>query len=91
MTVSACYGSNLFNLCISLGLPWLVAHVLTGQPIQPSNRRLVAASSLIVLLTIFVAACLLYNGMVLRRSLGAVFLVVYALTMMSVGTVLLVP
>ena len=89
MTVSACFGTNIFNLCVSLSLPWLVSHVLTGQPVRLTNRKLLAASSLALLLAVAVGGSIACHRMVLRRSLGVAFLSIYAVAM-TVGTAFLV-
>ena len=91
MTVAASFGSNLFNLCISLSLPWLFSYLSTGQPVILSNQRLIAAATLTLLLALFIAISIFYHGMLLRRSLGAIFIVVYVATMTSVGVMLLMP
>jgi Ca2+/Na+ antiporter len=76
MAVSNALGSNIFNICMALGVPWLLSTAIDANIIVESK-------SLVYTTLILVGALLLYGSMLivgnfhLRTVAGAILIVCY--------------
>ena len=76
MAVANAVGSNIFDILIGLGLPWLIALVFLGQSVQVGTEGLLTSTVLLV------GTVLLLTGMVavgrgLGRAKGGILLACY--------------
>lgn len=55
MAISACLGSQVINICLGLGMPWLIATLLGKTvPLSPTNWFIHEANILLMLSVVFV-------------------------------------
>lgn len=76
MAVANAIGSNIFDILIGLGLPWLVAMSLQGQPIQVATGDLFN-SALVLLGTVVILYTFLVTGRELNRVEGYILVGIY--------------
>ncbi|XP_046350106.2 sodium/potassium/calcium exchanger 3-like [Haliotis rufescens] len=83
MAVSNSIGSNVFDILICLGLPWLLqtAAVTPGESLSISSSGLVYSSLTLLGTVVFLIVSLTINGWRLNKPLGVVYLVVYVIVM----------
>ena len=76
MAVSNALGSNTFNLCICLGLPWFIYPFVYGEPYEALHDYSVVfdTSLLAVVLLVYVAVLVAYDY-TLHAPMGYVFAV----------------
>lgn len=81
MAVSNSIGSNVFDILICLGLPWLLqtAAVTPGESLSISSSGLVYSSLTLLGTVVFLIVSLTINGWRLNKPLGVVYLVVYVI------------
>ncbi|XP_046573406.1 sodium/potassium/calcium exchanger 3-like [Haliotis rubra] len=79
MAVSNSIGSNVFDILICLGLPWLLqtAAVTPGESLSISSSGLVYSSLTLLGTVVFLILSLTINSWRLNKPLGVVYLVVY--------------
>jgi len=77
MAVSNAVGSNIFDVLIGLGLPWLIALTLLSRQVLVDNNGL-WTSTILLLGTVFLLTGLVAVGRGLGRAKGALLLTVYA-------------
>ncbi len=78
MAVANAVGSNIFDITVGLGLPWLLVLVLGGGEIAIGSDGL-WESALILLGTVFVLLVFLTTNRELSRLEGAILVVLYAI------------
>lgn len=80
MAVSNSIGSNVFDILICLGLPWLIetAAVNSGDHVTINSSGLLYSSLTLLATVIFLLVAISINKWRLTPALGVVFLVVYA-------------
>lgn len=64
MAISACLGSQVINICLGLGLPWLITLLLgfKTQAVSPQNSSIVKEGCALLLLAIVVSVLTLAGG-----------------------------
>ncbi|MCA9969424.1 MAG: calcium/sodium antiporter [Anaerolineales bacterium] len=77
MAVSNAVGSNIFDISIGLGLPWLIMLLTQGGTIAVGTADL-ASSTLVLLATVVILFVFLSTGQRLSRAEGGVLLLLYA-------------
>lgn len=77
MAVSNAVGSNIFDITVGLGLPWLIVLLLRPGEIAIGNEGL-WTSALILLGTVFVLLVFLATNKLLSRIEGMILVVLYA-------------
>lgn len=83
MAVSNAVGSNVFDILIGLGVPWLItigfreAGVLSGSSVISVGTKGLWSSICILLGTVFILFAFLYTGRELTRKEGAVLVFMY--------------
>ncbi|MCA9975717.1 MAG: hypothetical protein KC413_08195, partial [Anaerolineales bacterium] len=77
MAISNAVGSNIFDISIGLGLPWLLILIFQGGPIAVGTADL-TSSTMVLLSTVVVLFVFLSTGQQLSRREGAVLLLLYA-------------
>ena len=75
MAIANVLGSNVFNIFLGLGLPWLVKALLDHEPVQLPEQSIILSTLLLLLYVIFFIAVFKYNNWVLKPGVGVVFLV----------------
>ena len=70
MAVANAIGSNIFDILVGLGLPWLVALTLLGRPFIAVGTHDLFLSVLILMATVVVLFIFLYTGRLLSRKEG---------------------
>lgn len=75
MAVANVLGSNVFNILLGLGLPWMVRALIDGHPvILPAEEEIVQPVLVLLIYLAFfigVIACLKWT---LTKTLGAIFI-----------------
>lgn len=79
MAVANAIGSNIFDVLVGLGLPWLVALTLLGRPFVAVGTHDLLLSVLILIGTVVVLFAFLYTGRLLSRKEGWALLGCYGL------------
>ena len=77
MAVANAVGSNIFDILIGCGLPWLIALVALGREVHVGVDGL-WKSTVMLLGTVLLLAVFLFTGRKLSRIEGAILLAVYA-------------
>jgi sodium/potassium/calcium exchanger 2 len=77
MAVSSSIGSNIFDVCVGLPVPWLLFIVIVGEPVQVSSDGV--ALSIFVLLGMLAAtvAIIMASNWALTKTLGYSMFVLY--------------
>ncbi|HSH01581.1 MAG TPA: calcium/sodium antiporter [Anaerolineae bacterium] len=76
MAVSNAVGSNIFDILIGLGLPWLLVLVFQQEPIEVGTADL-WSSTLVLLGTVLILFVFLWTGRELTRVEGAILVGIY--------------
>jgi K+-dependent Na+/Ca+ exchanger-like protein len=77
MAVSNAVGSNIFDILIGLGLPWIIALTLLSRQVAVDNNGL-WTSTILLLGTVLLLTGLVALGRGLGRAKGALLVAVYA-------------
>ena len=88
MAVANAVGSNIFDILIGLGLPWLIGITLLGKGTILVGTGSLLSSAVLLLATVFILYIFLYTGRELSRTEGYILVglyVVYVLYMWLVG------
>lgn len=78
MAVANAVGSNIFDILVGLGLPWLLALALLGDPFVAVGTHGLLLSVFILLLTVLILFVFLYTDRLLTRKEGIGLLGLYA-------------
>ncbi|MBN1218216.1 MAG: calcium/sodium antiporter [Anaerolineae bacterium] len=78
MAIANAVGSNIFNILVGLGLPWLIAILLRGTTV-PVGAENLWLSAVILLVTVIVLFVFLSTGRLLSRREGWVLVGVYTI------------
>lgn len=72
-------GSNIFNILLGLGLPWLLRVLVDGKPfpLPPGEDVVQPTAVLLLYLAVFIGAMAI-SGWRLTRRLGVAFLAAHA-------------
>ncbi|MBN1991627.1 MAG: calcium/sodium antiporter [Anaerolineae bacterium] len=76
MAIANAVGSNIFDILVGLGLPWLIALLIRGKTIMVGTENL-WLSTIILLGTVVVLFAFLSTGRLLSRKEGWALVVVY--------------
>jgi K+-dependent Na+/Ca+ exchanger-like protein len=76
MAVSNAVGSNIFDITVGLGIPWLIILLVKGETILVSTGDL-WSSTFVLLFTVVILFVFLSTGRVLSRLEGAILLGMY--------------
>ncbi|KAK3595307.1 hypothetical protein CHS0354_004456 [Potamilus streckersoni] len=78
MAVSNAVGSNVFDILICLGLPWLLQSIMNhGDPVQVFSGGLLYATLTLLTTVVFLLAATHINGWKLTKKYGIVLMVAY--------------
>lgn len=76
MAISNAVGSNIFDIAVGLGLPWLIVLLVQGGSLPVGNENL-WISTLVLLGTVVLLFVFLSTGRVLSRREGGVLVLIY--------------
>ncbi len=79
MAVSNAVGSNIFDIFIGLGLPWLLKTVLYNQNIATNKEGLEVAVGLLLGSVLLILFALMYKKWTLNKGLGYALILLYIL------------
>ncbi len=79
MAVSNAIGSNIFDIFIGLGLPWLLKSIITNDSIATSTEGLGVAVGLLLGSILLILFALMYKKWTLTKGLGYVLILLYIL------------
>ena len=79
MAVANAVGSNIFDILIGLGLPWLIALTLLGRPFVQVDTHGLLLSVFILMGTVMVLFAFLYTDRLLSKREGWILLSIYVL------------
>jgi K+-dependent Na+/Ca+ exchanger-like protein len=79
MAVSNAVGSNIFDIFIGLGLPWLLKSIIFGQNINTSTDGLGVAVGLLLGSVLLILFALMYKKWTLNKGLGYTLVLLYIL------------
>jgi len=79
MAVSSSIGSNIFDVCVGLPIPWLLFMAVYNEPVGVSSDGI--AISIFILLTMLAStvAIIMFNGWALTKGLGYTMFALYFL------------
>ena len=84
MAVANAVGSNVFDIQIGLGLPWLIAVVYTGRSIGVASENLISSALLLFATVISLLVILIARRWRLGRYAGAFLVVLYLAYILAV-------
>lgn len=80
MAVSNALGSNIFDILVALGLPWLLEAAITaGRPVVVESNTIGIDSALCFLCLAIFLISVRFNKWKLNKTLGIIYCVIYAL------------
>lgn len=79
MAVSNAIGSNIFDIFIGLGLPWLIKSLILNSSIETSTEGLGVAVGLLLGSILLILFALMYKKWTLTKGLGYVLILLYIL------------
>jgi K+-dependent Na+/Ca+ exchanger-like protein len=79
MAISNAVGSNVFNVLVGLGLPWLLVILATNSSIETNihNGNLLSAMGLLLSSVIMILGVLMFNKWKMGKNVGALLIFVY--------------
>jgi len=77
MAVSNAIGSNVFDILLGLGLPWLLSGIIYGDAIIVDDESLMPLSLILVGTLVAVYAVTLISGFALTKPVGLIFFSFY--------------
>ncbi len=83
MAVSNAVGSNIFDIGVGLGLPWLIVTVATGNAVRVETTELMASTALLFGSIVVVVLLLLWCRWELGRRSGAFLIALYVAYVVS--------
>jgi len=79
MAVSNAIGSNIFDIFLGLGVPWLLQSILTQQPILTNIDGLGVSVGLLLGSIFIILAALIYKKWILTKGVGYILVLLYIL------------
>ena len=79
MAVSNAIGSNIFDIFLGLGLPWLLKSILTQQPILTNIDGLGVSVGLLLGSILVILVALMYKKWILTKGFGYILVLLYIL------------
>jgi len=79
MAVSNAIGSNIFDILIGLGLPWLLIMLFTNDEINTSTNDLIESVVLLIVSVVFIFLVLLLGKWKMSRKTGFILVTLYVL------------
>jgi len=79
MAVSNAIGSNIFDILIGLGLPWLLILLFTNDEINTSTNDLIESVVLLIISVVFIFLVLLLGKWKMSRKTGFVLVALYVI------------
>lgn len=76
MAVSNAVGSNIFDILVGLGLPWIIAIIILGEKVRVGTGDL-WSSTIVLLSTVVLLFIFLTSGRILSRKEGWLLLAAY--------------
>ena len=83
MAVSNAVGSNIFDILVGLGLPWLIYTIYSGQMISGDTSELTISISLLFVSVIFIFLALAIRRWVVGPQIGYFLIILYMLYVIS--------
>ena len=78
MAVSNAYGSNIFDILIGMGLPFVIKTSIVEGSFPVATHGLVDAGVILVGLLVLYGVLLVSSGMRVTKMAGSLFLLLYA-------------
>ncbi|KAL0234166.1 hypothetical protein PCE1_001204 [Barthelona sp. PCE] len=79
MAVSNGMGSNVFNILVGCGAPWLVTIIVSGKYVDVDSNELIFAVIVLMTVMILILFIFLLNGFRLTPKIGTLFVIMYIL------------
>eukprot|EP00808_Paulinella_micropora_P004974 g78400.t1 len=79
MAVANAIGSNVFDICIGLALPWIIKTLYTGEPICVFTAQLTISIIILFATVVVVLVVLYWAKWHLNKQVGAAFMFSYGL------------
>jgi Ca2+/Na+ antiporter len=77
MAMNNAIGSNIFNVLICMGMPWLIRIVMDKGSIPVQSNSLIYSILMLIISTIFLYAMLAFNGFNFDRKIGVILFIAY--------------
>ena len=78
MAVANVLGSNVFNILLGLGLPWLCRALADGKPLElPEDEDIVLPVIVLLLYLVFFISVIALQKWKLSKTLGVVFIIAH--------------
>ncbi|XP_013382398.1 sodium/potassium/calcium exchanger 3 [Lingula anatina] len=82
MAISNSVGSNIFDILLCLGLPWMIECFRVGAPVDINSKTIVFTSISLLATVIFLLVAVAVNGWKLNKKFGIICLFVYVVFML---------
>ncbi|ODM93648.1 Sodium/potassium/calcium exchanger Nckx30C, partial [Orchesella cincta] len=77
MAVSSSVGSNIFDVCVGLPVPWLLYGLIKGEPVEVSAKGMLCSISILFGMLCFVVLSIMLFGWKMNKGLGLVMFILY--------------
>ncbi|XP_035709634.1 sodium/potassium/calcium exchanger Nckx30C isoform X2 [Folsomia candida] len=77
MAVSSSVGSNIFDVCVGLPVPWLLYAIIENKPIKVSAKGMLCSVSILFGMLVFVVLSIMIFRWRMNKGLGLIMFVLY--------------
>jgi sodium/potassium/calcium exchanger 2 len=77
MAVSSSIGSNIFDVCVGLPLPWMLFNAVFDCPVVVAADNLFISLIVLILMVASVIICIILSGWKMSYALGAAMMILY--------------
>lgn len=77
MAISNAFGSNIFDILVGLGIPWLITLLVTGDLIEVGKENLLLSSIILFGSVVFIFAWFLFRRWKIGKIGGTIFIGIY--------------
>ena len=77
MAMNNALGSNIFNVLVCCGLPWLIRIIMESEAITVQSNSLIFSIVMLILATVALYVMLACNKFVFDRRIGAILFATY--------------
>merc|ERR1711957_1074469 len=86
MAVSNAIGSNVFDILLGLGLPWMLGTLIFGEDIEVDASNLMPLTLILFGTLVGVYGVTAAGGFKLTKCIGGIFFAMYFATFMAAGS-----
>ena len=81
MAVSSSIGSNLFDVCIGLPVPWIIYNLMYSKPVEVGTSLILISVAILFVMLIATVGTIAFNRWQMTRTMGAMMFGLYVVFM----------